>query len=161
MSSRGSATLSRRYVQFVHVTVRRVLPARVLTEPCQTIKIDWKEDSKNLTKLHPRALDDLEDELPAEPGSFFNFFEAADDPFSVGVTIVEAVAALTNAWCGYNEQVGITIANEIFPEAIEYFLGQAGGDEDVDSDEEDESDDDDDAEEIDLEKPRAKKARKA
>ena len=31
----------------------------------------------------------------------------------------------------------MTIANDVFPEAIEYFLGQAGG-EDVDSDDEDE-----------------------
>ena len=53
----------------------------------------------------------------------------------------------------------MTIANDVFPEAIEYFLGQAGG-EDVDSDEEDDSDDDDE-EEIDLEKPRLKKQKKA
>ncbi|KAG6858534.1 hypothetical protein C0993_005524, partial [Termitomyces sp. T159_Od127] len=50
--------------------------------------------------------------------------------------------------------MGINIASEIFPEAIDYFLGNAGGDE-LDSD--DEEDDDDDAEEIDLEKPRTKK----
>lgn len=48
------------------------------------------------------------------------------------------------------------IANEIFPESIEYFLGNA---ENEASDSEDEEDDDDEAEEIDLEKPRAKKAR--
>jgi template-activating factor I len=51
-------------------------------------------------------------------------------------------------------QLGIIIVNEVFPEAIEYFLGQAGGDEEVDSDDDD---DDDDAEEIDLEKPKTKK----
>ena len=51
-------------------------------------------------------------------------------------------------------QVGIVIANEVFPEAIEYFLGKVEGD---GSDSEDEEDDDDDAEEIDLEKPRTKK----
>lgn len=50
------------------------------------------------------------------------------------------------------------IANEIFPEATDYFLGNAGGDE-LDSDEED--DDDDDAEEIDLEKPKSKKRKQA
>lgn len=49
----------------------------------------------------------------------------------------------------------MTIANEIFPEAIEYFLGNIGGD-DLDSEDEDDEDDDD-AEEIDLEKPRSKK----
>ncbi len=51
-------------------------------------------------------------------------------------------------------QVGIVIANEIFPEAIEYFLGNVDGDV---TDSEEEDDDDDDAEEIDLEKPRPKK----
>ena len=51
-------------------------------------------------------------------------------------------------------QVGIVIANEIFPEAIEYFLGDVDGDV---TDSEEEDDDDDDAEEIDLEKPRPKK----
>lgn len=49
----------------------------------------------------------------------------------------------------------MTIANEVFPEAIEFFLGTAGGDE-LDSDDDDD-DDEDDADEIDLEKPRAKK----
>lgn len=48
------------------------------------------------------------------------------------------------------------IANEVFPESIEYFLGNV---ENEISDSEDEEDDDDEAEEIDLEKPRAKKAR--
>ncbi|KAI0651556.1 hypothetical protein C8Q79DRAFT_933983 [Trametes meyenii] len=103
----------------------------------QTVKIDWKDDSKNLTKLHPRVTDE-DDDLPSEGGSFFNFFEVADDPFDVGVTI----------------------ANDVFPEAIEYFLGHAGG-EDVDSDDEDDSDDDENEEEIDLEKPRPKKQKKA
>lgn len=49
------------------------------------------------------------------------------------------------------------IANEIFPEAIEYFLGNVDG-EITDSEDEDDEDDDD-AEEIDLEKPRSKKRR--
>ncbi|KZT44487.1 hypothetical protein SISSUDRAFT_995916 [Sistotremastrum suecicum HHB10207 ss-3] len=48
----------------------------------QTITITWKTDSKNLTKLHPRVADD-EDDMPAEPGSFFNFFTVAEDPFEV------------------------------------------------------------------------------
>lgn len=47
------------------------------------------------------------------------------------------------------------IANEIFPEAIEYFLGNVDGD--ITDSEDEEDDDDDDAEEIDLEKPRSKK----
>lgn len=59
----------------------------------------------------------------------------------------------------------MTIANDIFSEAIEYFLGTASGverdldDDDDDEDEDDEDDDDDDAEEIDLEKPQSKKRR--
>lgn len=48
----------------------------------------------------------------------------------------------------------MTIATEIFPDAIEYFLGQMGGD-DLESDSEEE--DGDDQDEIDLEKPRSKK----
>lgn len=56
----------------------------------------------------------------------------------------------------------MTIANDIFSEAIEYFLGTASGverDLDDEDEDEDEEDDDDDAEEIDLEKPRSKKRR--
>ena len=48
----------------------------------QATKIDWKDDSKNLTKLHPLVNDD-DDDLPSEGGSFFNFFEVAQDPFDV------------------------------------------------------------------------------
>ncbi len=55
-------------------------------------------------------------------------------------------------------QLGILIANDIFPEAIEYFLGQRSGDDEDSEDEEDEEDEDED--EIDLEKPRSKKARR-
>ena len=51
----------------------------------QATKIDWKDDSKNLTKLHPLVNDD-DDDLPSEGGSFFNFFEVAQDPFDVRVT---------------------------------------------------------------------------
>ncbi|TFK41303.1 hypothetical protein BDQ12DRAFT_679231 [Crucibulum laeve] len=99
-----------------------------------TTKINWKDAEKALTKLYPRKMDeDDEEDTLAEPGSFFNFFESSTDP----------------------SDLGLTIANEIFPEAIEYFLGNAGGD-DIDSDSEEE-DDDEDAEEIDLEKPRSKK----
>ena len=56
-------------------------------------------------------------------------------------------------------QLGIAIANEIFPEAMEYFKGTAAqGFSDDEEDEEDEEDDEDE-EEIDLEKPRPKKQR--
>lgn len=51
------------------------------------------------------------------------------------------------------------IANEVFPDAIEFFMGHM--DEDLTDDEDDSEDDDEDAEEIDLEKPRAKKAKQA
>ncbi|PSR80728.1 hypothetical protein EW026_g347 [Hermanssonia centrifuga] len=97
-----------------------------------SFKINWKDESKNLTKLYPRVNDDTED-VPIESGSFFGFFEIAADFFDIG----------------------ILIANDIFPECVEYFLGQRGG-EDLDSDEED-SDEDENEDEIDLEKPRPKK----
>ncbi|EGO02782.1 hypothetical protein SERLA73DRAFT_176155 [Serpula lacrymans var. lacrymans S7.3] len=101
-------------------------------------KINWKDAANALTKLHPRvAEEDDEDDMPAESGSFFNFFEIESDPF----------------------EVGVLIANEIFPEATDYFLGNMGGDE-LDSDDEDSEDDDDEAEEIDLEKPKSKKQKK-
>ncbi|THH19071.1 hypothetical protein EUX98_g8843 [Antrodiella citrinella] len=99
----------------------------------QSFKIDWKDDAHNLTKLYPRSQDEDEEDLPAESGSIFNFFEVALDTFDLGVMI----------------------ANDIFPEAIDYFLGNAG---EVESDDED-SEDDEDEEEIDLEKPRPKKPR--
>ena len=44
----------------------------------------------------------------------------------------------------------------MFPEAIDYFLGEKTGDE-IDSDDEEDEEDDDNEEEIDLEKPRVKK----
>ncbi|KAF8898431.1 hypothetical protein BD779DRAFT_1483917 [Infundibulicybe gibba] len=97
-------------------------------------KINWKDPEKALTKLYPREAGEDEDDIPAEMGSFFNFFEHETDP----------------------SEIGLAIGNEIFPEAIDYFLGNAGGDLDSE-DEEDDEDDDDDAEEIDLEKPRTKK----
>jgi template-activating factor I len=56
-------------------------------------------------------------------------------------------------------QLGVVIANEVFPDAIEYFRGDAGGDELYSDEEDEESDEDDENEEIDLEKPRPKKAR--
>ncbi|KAF8905439.1 hypothetical protein CPB84DRAFT_1844850 [Gymnopilus junonius] len=94
------------------------------------IKIDWKDPEKALTKVYPRESGD-DDEI-SEPGSFFNFFEHGADP----------------------SELGVVIANEIFPEAIDYFLGNVDGDI---TDSEEDDDDDDDAEEIDLEKPRQKK----
>lgn len=100
------------------------------------MKIDWKDPANALTKLYPRILDDEDDEDAIDGGSFFNFFEHEKD-----VT-----------------DIGSTIANEIFPEAIEYFTGTAGGSM-MDSDDDEDDDEDEDAEEIDLEKPRTKKQR--
>ncbi|KAJ7356994.1 hypothetical protein DFH08DRAFT_850715 [Mycena albidolilacea] len=100
----------------------------------QATKIDWKDPENALTKLYPgQTGSEDEEDMVVDSGSFFNFFEKAEDPI----------------------ELGITIANEVFPEAIEYFTGELGGDEDLDSD--DEEDEDDEAEEIDLEKPRSKK----
>ncbi|EPQ61018.1 hypothetical protein GLOTRDRAFT_53702 [Gloeophyllum trabeum ATCC 11539] len=100
-------------------------------------KIDWKDDSKNLTKLYPRETTDPDDDMPSEGGSFFNYFESAEDPYDLGVLI----------------------ANEVFPEAIDYFLGNMSGGDLDDSEDEDSGDSDED--EIDLEKPKPKKPKTA
>lgn len=102
-----------------------------------SMKIDWKDDKNNLTKHYPRETDEEDDEgdLPSEPGSFFNFFEHEADPYDIGVAI----------------------ADEVFRNAIDFFLGR--GEEEGSDLEDDSEDDDDDAEEIDLEKPRPKKRR--
>ncbi|KAG8219994.1 hypothetical protein J3R82DRAFT_1001, partial [Butyriboletus roseoflavus] len=102
-------------------------------------KIHWKDPENALTKLHPRVEEeDVEEtDVPAEAGSFFNFFEVASDPFDIGTTI----------------------ANEVFIEATDYFLGNVPSDE-IDSEDEESDDDDDEADEIDLEKPRSKKLKK-
>jgi template-activating factor I len=55
--------------------------------------------------------------------------------------------------------LGVAIANEIFPEAMEYFKGTALRNYSDDEDDEEDEDDEDDEEEIDLEKPRPKKQR--
>lgn len=97
--------------------------------------------------------------MPAEGGSFFNLFEDAEDPFDVRVFHVRHQIQILDAkrWL---LQLGVLIANDVFPEAVEYFLGQAGGD-GIDSDDEEDDEDEDDEEEIDLEKPRPKKQKKA
>jgi len=100
----------------------------------QATKIHWKDDVHNLTKAHPQVLDDG-GEL-SEPGSFFNLFEVPKD----------------------HVELGVAIANEIFPEAMEYFKGTARNYSDDEDDDEDE-DDDDEEDEIDLLKPRQKKTK--
>jgi len=102
-------------------------------------KINWKNAENALTKLHPRVEEEDGDdsEMPAEAGSFFNFFEVSSDPFDIGSAI----------------------ANEVFVEATNYFLGNVPSD-DIDSEEEEsDEEDDDDEEEIDLEKHKSKKQR--
>ncbi|KAH9968756.1 hypothetical protein BC827DRAFT_1257757 [Russula dissimulans] len=103
----------------------------------QATKINWKDESKCLTKLYPPHLDEDDGETMVDQGSFFNFFEVARD---------------------YHD-LGVVIANEVFPDAIEYFRGDAGGDELYSDEEDEESDEEDENEEIDLEKPRAKKVK--
>lgn len=50
--------------------------------------IHWKDPENALTKLHPRVAEENgDDDIPAEAGSFFNYFEIADDPFDVSVVI--------------------------------------------------------------------------
>jgi template-activating factor I len=54
----------------------------------QATKINWKDPENSLTKLHPRVEEDEEEsDMPAEAGSFFNFFEIASDPFDVGLAV--------------------------------------------------------------------------
>ena len=48
-------------------------------------KINWKDDSKNLTKLYPRVPDEDGGDMPFEAGTIFNFFEQADDQFDVSL----------------------------------------------------------------------------
>lgn len=108
-------------------------------------------------KQYPRANDTEEEAMPSEGGSFFNFFEVAEDPFDVSDCAAYDTSAGGPDRFG-TLQLGVLIANDIFPEAIEYFLGQRSGDDDSEEDEEDEDDEDED--EIDLEKPRPKKARR-
>ncbi|WVR03879.1 hypothetical protein IAU60_000878 [Kwoniella sp. DSM 27419] len=114
-------------------------------------KIDWKSDDTNLTKKHPRVMQgghdhkhgeacdhDDEDGFEGDLGSFFLFFENAEDLLSIGTAI----------------------RNDILPDAFAYFEGRGenshGAEFGLDSDEEDDDDeldeeDDDDDEEIDLE----------
>ncbi len=57
-------------------------PEILLSKP-KPFKIDWKDETHNLTKLYPRVLEEDGDDLPADGGSFFNFFELAEDVFDV------------------------------------------------------------------------------
>ncbi|KAL5637508.1 hypothetical protein ACGC1H_004058 [Rhizoctonia solani] len=111
----------------------------------QAIKINWKDDAHNLTKLSPRILSPEDPTDIEELGSFFNWFEHERDVSEIGPTIVQ----------------------DVFPQALQYYRGEgemsramAESDEDMDSDDDDEEDDDEE-EEIDLEEPRKKKAKRS
>ncbi|KAG8924521.1 hypothetical protein FRC00_005030 [Tulasnella sp. 408] len=104
----------------------------------QAIKIKWKSDAKNLTKQHPRKNEDDDEEDVLDPGSFFNWFEHADDPKDLASTFEE----------------------DIFAHAIQYFLGKGPNQRGEDgSDEDDDDEDEDDEGSIDLEEPVKKKAK--
>ncbi|KAF8521320.1 hypothetical protein JB92DRAFT_2565785, partial [Gautieria morchelliformis] len=54
----------------------------------QATKVQWKDDSKNiLMKLYGCVAGEEGDDMPSDPGSFFNFFEHADDPFDISMAI--------------------------------------------------------------------------
>lgn len=102
-------------------------PERDLTT--NKVEINWKSDEKNLAKKHPRTLDpDNEDpDAAGDPGSFFNFIAEEKDVL----------------------EIGSIIADEVYPNAIDVFMGLEEGVIDDSDDEED--DDEDPAAEIDLE----------
>ncbi|CAE6534430.1 unnamed protein product [Rhizoctonia solani] len=66
-------------------------------------KIEWKNPGSALTRLHPRpTMEEIERQLksedadgpvPIDTGSFFHFFEEKDDEFDIGQTIAEEVFA--------------------------------------------------------------------
>ena len=61
-------------------------------------------------------------------------------------------------------QIGVQLANDFWPKAIEFATGSVSDEEEIDSEDDEESeseedDDDDEAEEIDLEAPKKKKRR--
>ncbi|KAG8720564.1 hypothetical protein FRC08_018841 [Ceratobasidium sp. 394] len=106
----------------------------------QAIKINWKDDAHNLTKLFPRVASPDDREDIEEFGSFFNYFEHGMDDRDIGQTIVA----------------------DFYPHALRYYLGEGRvmleSDDEMDSEDEES---DDDEEEIDLEQPRKKKAKQS
>jgi len=108
----------------------------------QAATINWKSESKNLVEKYPQKEEDDEDEdamdVEETAGSFFNLFELEGDA----------------------HELGVIIADDLFPNAIDYFLGRGpnGLDAWEDDDEDEEEEDDEDADEIDLEKPRKKRS---
>ncbi|TIC10775.1 WD40 repeat-like protein, partial [Wallemia mellicola] len=102
-------------------------PERDLTTT--KVEIDWKSEEKNLVKKHPRTLDPDNEDVDAagDPGSFFNFIAEEKDVLDIGPIIAE----------------------EVYPNAIDVFMGLEDGVME-DSDEEEDDEEDPNAE-IDLE----------
>lgn len=54
----------------------------------QPTTINWKSDDVDLTKKFPRQTDSEDPEdFEGDSGSFFHYFTAATDPFSVGFAV--------------------------------------------------------------------------
>ncbi|KAG8952772.1 hypothetical protein FRC04_003695 [Tulasnella sp. 424] len=94
----------------------------------QSTSINWKDESKNLSSKYPAKEDDDDDEdamdLEANAGSFFNLFQQEGD----------------------SHEIGIVIADDVYPNAIDYFLGRGPNGLDAWEDDEDEAEDDGDEE---------------
>lgn len=104
-----------------------------LLEPKGT-KIDWKSDDVDLCAKQPRTTINVEDagsdeEYEGDQGSFFWYFQDNEDPFGIG----------------------ITLQDEILPDAFDFYNGTAEGASDDESFAEDELDEDTDEGSVDLE----------
>jgi template-activating factor I len=56
----------------------------------QAIKINWKDDAHNLTKLSPRVVNPEDPNDVEELGSFFNWFELGPDINDVSYALCSA-----------------------------------------------------------------------
>ncbi|WVF66977.1 hypothetical protein IAT40_001720 [Kwoniella sp. CBS 6097] len=122
-----------------------------------TVKIEWKSDDKNLTKKHPRVIQgahehkegedcDHEDDggYEGDLGSFFLYFETAEDPLQIGEIFISDI--LPDAFA-YFENRGDNSQGDEFgidsedDEGDDDELDEESGDEDGSIDLEDEEDD--------------------
>ena len=60
----------------------------------QASAISWKSDAVRLTRLYPRVASKEDPSEVAEPGSFFNLFESATDPFDVSSRLISNLFTL-------------------------------------------------------------------
>jgi len=98
-------------------------------------KIDWKSDKVNLCKKYPVPTPTGDDDMEIEDfGSFFHFFQLAQDELSVGERL----------------------SQDIFTHPVGFFKGEFPDDEGDDDEISSSEDDDSDQDEIDLERPRKK-----